>query len=64
MAYGDFKDLPKRKLIKYYVIKNLLTAIYKLFDKKTAGGALKKKIMQNKKLPEELLKRIIRKFEI
>ena len=37
--------------------------VYKFFDKKTAVGAVKSQIMQNKKLAEELHKSIIRKFE-
>ena len=37
--------------------------IYKLFDKKTVDGAVKKEIIQNKELAEELHKPIIRKFE-
>ena len=37
--------------------------VYNFFDKKTAGGAVKSRIMQNKKLAEELHKPIIRKFE-
>ena len=37
--------------------------VYKFFDKKTAGGAAKNEVMQNKKSAEELHKAIIRKFE-
>ena len=54
MAYGDFKDLTRRTLIKYYVKKpfniaknqkydgyqcELPSIVYKFFDKKTSGGA-------------------------
>ena len=37
--------------------------VYKCFDKKTSGGAVKKEIIQNEELPAELRKPIIRKFE-
>ena len=37
--------------------------VYKFFDKKTVGGAVKSEIMQDKELAEELHKSIIRKFE-
>ena len=37
--------------------------VYKIFDKKPAGGAVKNKIMQDKELAEELHKPIIRKSE-
>ena len=36
--------------------------VYKVFDKKTAGGAIKDEIKPNKKLAEELHKSIIKKF--
>ena len=36
--------------------------VYKCFDKKTSGGAIKNKNMSNKELAEELHKPIIRKF--
>ena len=36
---------------------------YRFFNKNTAGVAAKNKIMQNKELPEEFHKRIIRKLE-
>ena len=36
---------------------------YKLFSKKTAGGAVKNEILQNKELADELHKAIIRTFE-
>ena len=35
---------------------------YKIFDRKTAGGAVKNDNMSNKELAEELHKPIIRKF--
>ena len=37
--------------------------ICKFFHKKTSGGAVKSKIMQNQQLAEELHKPIVRKFE-
>ena len=37
--------------------------IYKLFDRKTSGGAIKTENVSNKKLAEELHKPIIKKFE-
>ena len=37
--------------------------VYKYFDKKTAGGAVKNEIVQKKELVEELHKPITRKFE-
>ena len=77
MTYGDFKDLTRRtasdtifrdkafniaKNPKYDEYqKGLATMVYKFFDKKTAGGAVKNDIMQNKELAKELRKPIIRK---
>ena len=37
--------------------------VYKVFDKKTSGSAVKSEIMSNQQLAEELHKRIIKKFE-
>ena len=37
--------------------------VYKFFDKKTAGDAVKNEIMQNKELPQELHKPITKKIE-
>ena len=37
--------------------------VYKFFDKKTVGGPVKNKNIQNNELAEELHKPIIRKFE-
>ena len=37
--------------------------IYKFFDKKTSGGAIKNKNMSNKELAEELHKPIIKIFK-
>ena len=37
--------------------------VYKFFDKKTSGGVVKREIMSNEELAEELHKTIISKFE-
>ena len=37
--------------------------VYKCFDNKTSGGAVKNENMSNQELPEELHKQIIRKFK-
>ena len=70
MVYGDFKDLPrwtaadKVLLDKAFNItkiprydryqKGLASMVITFFDKKTAGGAVKNEIMQNKELTEKL----------
>ena len=36
--------------------------VYKCFDEKTSGGAVKREIMLNQQLAQELHKPIIRKF--
>ena len=78
MAYGDFKDLPKR-IAAYKVLRDkafsiaenpkyeryqraLASMVYKFFDKKTAGSGIKF-MPQNEQLAEELYKPIIRKFK-
>ena len=77
MAYGDFKDLPTRtasdKILHnkaFNIAKNpkhdryqkgLASMVYKSFDKKTAGGAVKNENISNKELAEELHRPIIRK---
>ena len=43
--------------------KDLASMVYKVFDKKTSGSAVKSEIMSNQQLAEELHKRIIKKFE-
>ena len=74
MAYGDFKDLPRRtgsdKILcdkdpKYDGSqRGLALMVYKRFDKKTPfGGSIKSKIMSNRELAEELQIPIIKKFE-
>ena len=77
-AYGDFKDLTRRELlIKYCIIKHLIllkikkyggyqtgiaSIVYKIFDKKTSGGAIKNEIISSKELAGQLHIPIIRKF--
>ena len=79
MAYEDFKYLTRitasDKILRdkaFIIVKNskydgyrrgLASMVYNFFDKKTAGGAVKNQIMQNKELAEELHKPIIGKFE-
>ena len=76
MAYGDFKDLKRRtasdKVLRekaFSIAKNpkydgyqrgLSSMVYKIFDKKTSGGAIA--MSQNEKFAEKLHKPIIRKF--
>ena len=76
MAFKDFKGLVRRadsdKVLRdkaFNIAKNpkydgyqrgLASMVYKFFDKKTSGGAIK--FMQNQKLAKELHKPIIRKF--
>ena len=56
----------------FYIAKNLkhdgyqrglASMVYKLFDKKTSGAAVKKKIMPSQELAEELHKPIFKRFE-
>ena len=79
IACEDFKDLNRTtaadKVLHdkvFNIAKNpqydefqhgLVSMVYKLFDKKTSGGATKNEIMSNKQLAEELHKPIISKFE-
>ena len=76
MAYGDFKDLNRKtfadKLLRdkaSNIVKDpkydgyqrgLASTVYKFFDKKTSGSAIKN--IPNKELAEELPKPVIRKF--
>ena len=76
MAYGDFKDLPKRtaadKVLKDKAFKiasdqkydgyqrELASAVYKFFDKKSSGSGLANK--ENIQLANELHQPIIRKI--
>ena len=76
MAYGDFKDLPKRtaadKVLRNKAFKiasdqkyhgyqrGLASMVYKVFDKNSSGSGLANK--ENTQLVNELHKPIIRKF--
>ena len=75
MAYGDFKDLKRRtasdKNLRDNIAKNpkydgyqrgLGSMVYKLFDKKSAGGGVNMPLEFNEQLAKELHKPIIRKF--
>ena len=77
MAYGDFKDLAKRTAADFLRVKafniakdpkydlyqkGLASTVYKFFDKKTAGSAIKS-MLKNEKIVEELHKPIIIKFK-
>ena len=79
MAYGDFKDLTRRtasdKILRdkaFNIAKNskydgyqrgLAPMVYRFFDKKTSGSAIKNESMSNKELAEELHKPTIIKFK-
>ena len=79
MAYGGFKDLPRRtacdkiigdkafdiaKNLKYdRYQKGLTSMVYKFFDKQSSGGAVKNEDILEQQLAEKLHKPIIRKFE-
>ena len=79
MAYGDFKDLARRKASDKFLRdkafniakkpnhdryhRGLASMIYKLFDKKSSGSGVNSKIKQNQQLAEELHKPIIKKFK-
>ena len=79
MAYGDFTYLPRRTASDktlcdkaFNIAENskydgyqrrLVSMVYKSFDKKTSGGAVKNKNMLNQELAEELHKPIIINFE-
>ena len=79
MAYGDFKDLPRRtasdkvmrdktfniaKKLRYDGNqRGLASMLYKFFDKNPACSAVKNEIMQNEKLAQELYKIIIKNLK-
>ena len=79
MAFGDFKDLTRRaasdKMLRgkgFSITKSwkydgcqrsLASMVYKFFDKKTSGGAIKNENMPNKESAEELHKLIIKKVK-
>ena len=68
MAYGDFKDLTRRrasdKILRdkaFKIAKNpkydgyqrdLVSMVYKFFDKKASGSSIKNEIFSNKELAE------------
>ena len=79
MAHRDFKELTTRiafekilhdKAFNIAKIPNydeyqsgLASMVYKVFDKKTAGGATENEILSNKEYDEELKKPFSRKFK-
>ena len=79
MAYGDFKDLTRRKASDkilpakaFNIAKNvkydeyqcvLVSMVYKFLHRKTSGSGIKNENISNKELAEELHKPIIRKFK-
>ena len=79
MAYVDFKYFTRRtasdKVLRYKafnIAKNrkyewyqhgLAWMVYKSFDKKASGGAIKNQHMSNEELAKKFRKPIIRKFE-
>ena len=79
MAYGDFKDLKRRKQSdkvlkdKAFAIasnpkydgyqRGLASMVWKFFDKKSKGASIKNEIKENQQLANELHKPIIRKFK-
>ena len=78
MAYGDFKDLKKRKASDkilrdkaFNIVKNpkcdghqrgLASMVYKFFDKKSEGSGIANN-KENMQLAEELHKPVIKNFE-
>ena len=79
MAYGDFKDLKRRrqsdKVLKDKAFKiasnpkydgyqrGVASMIYKCFDKKPKGSGIKNEVKENQQLANELHKPIIRKLK-
>ena len=78
MAYGDFKDLNRKKAADkvsrdkaFNIAKNpkydeyqrgFASMVYKFFDKRISGSGIKNKNISKKQLSEELQKPVIRKF--
>ena len=71
MAYGDFKDLT-RKTVSDKISQDkefnryqqgLASMVYKFFDKKASGGAIKNKNMSNKETAEELTNQLLKKLK-
>ena len=52
MGYGEFKYLNRRTATGYQ--RGLASVVYKFFDKRTSGKTVKKEIISNKELAEEL----------
>ena len=70
IAYGDFKNLTRRKdsdkilRIKHLIIqRGLASIVYTFFEKNSPSGSVKNKIMPNQELAEKLRKPIIKKFD-
>ena len=79
MAYGEFKDLPRRtasnkvlldqvfntsKNLKYDGYqRGLASMVYKFFNKETASGGIKNEVVSNQEIAEEIHKPIIRKLD-
>ena len=79
MAYGDFKDLPRRTVAdkdlrnKTFNITNIprqdvyqgrtASMVYKSLNKNTSGGGVRDEIIPKQQLSEYLHKPIFRKFE-
>ena len=75
MAYGDFKDLPRRTVADkvlcdkaFNISKNpkhdgyqrgLASMVYKFFNKKSSGSGVKSEIMSNQELAEVIQKQIM-----
>ena len=75
MAYGDFKDLTRRKASEKILCdkvfnsaknpkydeyqKGIASMVYKLFDKKTSDSGIKNESMSDQQLVQELHKLII-----
>ena len=75
MAYGDFKDLTRRKASEKILCdkvfnsaknpkydeyqKGIASMVYKLFDKKTSDSGIKNESMSDRQLVQELHKLII-----
>ena len=80
MAYGAFKDLPRRTASDNILIdkafniaknpkydgyqRRLASMVYKFFDKNSIGGGVNISLKFKEQLAEELHKPIIRKFEV
>ena len=79
MAYGNFKDLPRRtgssKVLRdkaFNIVKNpnydgyqrgVPSIVYTFFDKKSSRNGVNNKILKNQQLAEEFHKPIIKKLK-